>query len=155
MNNSCSGIYKITNCVTDVCYIGSAQNLFRRWKEHQASLKRNKHHSIYLQRVYNKHGADQFKWEVLLYCENKDLLFYEQRAIDLYKPGYNINLTAGSRLGMPCTEQTKQKISNANKGKPSHNKGKSLSDEQKAKISATLSSLQKGKKRGKYNKNKL
>jgi hypothetical protein len=38
-------------------------------------------------------------------------------AIDYIKPVYNINTTAGSRLGIPHTAETKEKISAAQKGK--------------------------------------
>ena len=41
--------------------------------------------------------------------------------------------------GVPCTEERKKKISSANKGKPSHWKGKKLSEEHKAKMSETRS----------------
>jgi hypothetical protein len=37
--------------------------------------------------------------------------------------------------GQPCSEQTKKKISEANKGKPSWNQGKHLSEEMRLKLS--------------------
>jgi group I intron endonuclease len=145
-----SGIYKITNIINNKCYIGSAININKRWAVHRNSLLFNKHHSIYLQRVYNKYGITQLKYEVLLYCDKKDLLFYEQRAIDTYKPEYNLCKIAGSPAGRKASEETKAKmraarknisdetrakLSAAGKGRISPNKGKSPSKETREKLS--------------------
>lgn len=112
-----SGIYKITNTVNNKCYIGSTIDIIRRWKLHKTQLKHNRHHSILLQRSYTKHGIDSFKYSVILYCSVEDLIIYEQKIIDLYKPEYNICSIAGSLLGIKRSEETKQKMSVANKGK--------------------------------------
>lgn len=45
-----SGIYKITNVVNNKIYIGSACNIMQRFSNHKSSLRKGKHHSIYLQR---------------------------------------------------------------------------------------------------------
>ena len=99
MSKVLSGIYRIINTVNNKCYIGSAKNFSRRWTTHKFSLAKNKHHSIVLQRAWNKYGADVFVFEILLYCELKDLIMYEQRTIDKYNPEYNICELAGSTTG--------------------------------------------------------
>ena len=48
-----SGIYKLI--VNDKFYIGSAKNIGIRLSKHILDLERNKHHSIYLQRSWNKY----------------------------------------------------------------------------------------------------
>ena len=113
-----SGIYKITNINNSKCYIGSAIDINRRWSKHKATLKHNTHTNKYLQLAYNKEGKPSiFIYEVLLYCDVKDLLFYEQRAINTYKPEYNICQIAASQLGMKHSEETKKKISSSLKGR--------------------------------------
>ena len=50
--NQC-GIYKLT--INNKIYIGSAKNIGIRLSKHLLDLERNKHHSIYLQRTWNKY----------------------------------------------------------------------------------------------------
>jgi len=114
-----SGIYQIRNIVTDKIYVGSATNLNRRKREHFYYLKRNKHHSILLQRNYNKYGLDYFKFEVLAYCPREYLIKLEQWFLDNSKPSLNINKTADSRLGSKLSKETKVLLSKLKKGSPS------------------------------------
>ena len=106
-----SGIYQIRNKVDGKVYIGSAVLLPKRWREHKSDLRNNKHHSIKLQRAYNKYGEESFVFEILELVEDKaQLINREQYYIDkcdAVKTGYNINKTAGSRLGMKHSEKTK------------------------------------------------
>ena len=118
-----TGIYKIINTQTDKCYIGSAVKIERRWNEHKNLLQKNSHHSRYLQRSWNKHGADSFLFEVLEHVDDKqDLIPREQHYMDLYESyhrekGYNICPTAHSCLGRIHSEETKRKMSTAHKGR--------------------------------------
>ena len=121
MRNANSGIYKITNLKNNKAYYGSAVNLNTRCYEHMRQLKNNEHINNHLQCSYNKYGIAYFSFSILLYCSKKDLLFYEQRFLDAYWDGgkqcYNVCKTAGSVLGYKMSEETKQKISLANKGR--------------------------------------
>ena len=140
-----TGIYKITNTNTNKVYIGSAVNIELRWKEHLNDLKKGLHHSIKLQRSFNKHGVNSFKFEIIEQCDRKDLIKHEQAYIDLlkaYSEGYNSSPTAGSRLGSGQSEETKKKISDSLKGRPSPNKGVVASQATRDK----LSKARKGKK---------
>lgn len=116
-----SGIYKIENTVNSKCYIGSAAHIKNRVQDHKRLLRLNRHCNNYLQNTWNKYGEDNFRFEVLLYCDKENLLFYEQRAIDVYKAvngcGYNICPVAGNQLGFSHSEETKQKLSETNRGK--------------------------------------
>ena len=108
-----SGIYKITNIINSKLYIGSAIDIYLRWKGHIQLLQNNKHHSIYLQNSWNKYGGGNFKFEVIEYIEDKNkLIEREQFYLDTYKPyepqnGYNESPTARSPLGVKHTEETK------------------------------------------------
>jgi group I intron endonuclease len=103
------GIYKITNKKNNKIYIGSAINLSRRWHEHTNYLNINKHFNRYLQNSWNKYGKDSFTFEVIEFVEDENkLLEREQFWIDKLNVidkniGYNINPTAGSRLGSKMT----------------------------------------------------
>lgn len=100
-----SGIYSITHLASGRQYIGSAISFKNRWKTHRADLRRGNHHSRFLQRAWNKHGAGAFEFKVLLICDKHNLIDYEQRCLDGFKPEYNSDLTAGSRLGSRLTPE--------------------------------------------------
>lgn len=112
---TCSGIYQIINLITGDMYIGSAVNLYQRWANHKKGLKQNKHHSIILQRAYNKYGFNKFKFNILLYCDKVNLLCFEQKFLDAYTPKYNICKIAGSSLGTKRTAKQNLKSSLAHK----------------------------------------
>lgn len=159
------GIYVIKNTLNEHCYIGSTRMLTKRRSKHWFLLQRGIHHSKYLQRAYNKYGEYSFRFSVILFCEPFELLRYEQALIDWTKPEYNICQVAGSRLGVPqseeCnrinrlthtgikhSEETKRKISLALLGKPKSDiavknnslghMGHVISEETRRKISTTL-----------------
>ena len=64
-----------------------------------------------------------------------DEQYYIEVFDTLWPNGYN--LTEGGEGCIAC-EETKKKMSNAKKGKPAHNKGKPMSEEQKKKLSDSL-----------------
>lgn len=149
------GIYKITNIINNKCYVGSSVNITGRWYQHKTELKFNKHHSIKLQRSYNKHGVDNFKYEIIEECDIETLIIREQYYIDLfgcYKNGYNSVMSASCpMLGMSHSKETKEilrqkSVGNKNMLNKKHTeetkdkirkklKGVSLSDETKSKMS--------------------
>lgn len=103
-----SGIYQIRNLVTGKVYVGSSKNIRLRWYVHAHELKKNKHHSVLLQRAYNKYGKDAFVYEILTHCPPvKDILeFFEQHHLDAtrcWNPahGYNILRLANFPVRLP------------------------------------------------------
>jgi group I intron endonuclease len=93
-----SGIYKIINIKTNEFYIGSSHKLEKRKRTHFSDLRRNRHHSIHLQRSYNKYGRDNFKFEVIEYCEEVRLLDLENYYLKVLKPEYNMSKDARSPM---------------------------------------------------------
>lgn len=90
-----SGIYKITNKITGKCYVGSTKDFNKRWKRHFKDLREGKHHSIKLQRSYNKYGEDVFVCEVVEEVPyTKDVILEREQfwinKLDAYEHGYNI-----------------------------------------------------------------
>ncbi len=105
-------IYEIRH-VSGKRYIGSAVNLKARWALHRHHLSRGKHHSSKLQRAWNKYGEDGFSLTALMECEDADLLYYEQLALDTFKPWYNCSPTAGSTLGIKHTDRARANMRQA------------------------------------------
>jgi len=134
------GIYKITNNVNGKFYIGSSNNIKRRWRHHKSMLKNGKHTSIHLQRAYDKYGLPAFSFEIIKEVEEKDLLNEEQKMLDFLNPfgkiGYNICETAGNpMLGKNHTEEVKQLLSERLSGENHPHFGKPVSKEWRRKIS--------------------
>lgn len=136
-----SGIYVITNTVNGHRYIGSAIRMRRRWDTHRYELRRGDHHSVYLQRAYNRYGVGAFTFTVLEHiADPADLLLREQFYLDTLAPEYNMAEQAGRPLGRRISDETREKMRLAHLGKP----GRKLSDEARARIAATL----RGRKNG-------
>jgi len=108
-----SGVYLIEHKSTGRKYIGSAVNIEKRWKQHRRQAENGKHHSRFFQRTWSKHGADSFAFKTLLLCDKKNLLMYEQAALDRYAPELNTLSVAGSVLGYRHTEEAKKRMSEA------------------------------------------
>lgn len=111
-----SGIYKIVNVTNGNSYIGSAINLSSRFVQHKSMLLTKTHHSIHLQRAYNKYGRKNFKYIVILICDSNMLLWFEQLFLDTGCGYYNINLMAASRLGSEMNTEQRKRLSEAHKG---------------------------------------
>lgn len=111
-----SGIYAIRNTTNNKQYVGSSANIRIRQKLHVNVLIRNKHHSIVLQRAWNKYGRDAFEFQILEEVNVEDLLVREQFYIDNHKPEYNICPIAGSSRGKLVSEETRKKMSLLRRG---------------------------------------
>lgn len=128
-NKNKSGIYRFTNILTGDCYIGSSVNMSTRFYDHfnLKQVEKNKGKSIFYWAIL-KYGLENFTLEILENCSQDELLIREQYYLDLLKPAYNILKTAGNTLGYKHTDETKEKLSDAQLGK-------THTDETKAKIS--------------------
>ena len=87
------GIYEILNKTTKKSYIGSSKQIEKRWEQHLQALEKEEHHSILLQRAWNKYGKECFEFIVKEECKEEELLEKEQKYLDL-KPGYNVGFQA-------------------------------------------------------------
>jgi group I intron endonuclease len=135
MSNRQSGVYKIRNLINENIYVGSSVNLVGRLRDHRSMLIKNNHHNVHLQNAWNKYGGDAFAFEIIEFCEGVKLTLIarEQHYIDTLNPNYNIARKAYSTLGIKATQETREKISKATKGKPK--KGTPRTEEQKRKMS--------------------
>lgn len=136
-------------------YIGSTFDFDARWKYHKRLLCKGTHTNIHLQSAWNKYGENVFEFSIIEYVD-KGWLVREQYYTDLLNPEYAIQKECvSSRLGVKASEETRRKLSISTKGKrnalgckrsaafkknvSAAHKGKNVSEETKAKISAIMS----------------
>ena len=118
-----SGIYKITVERLDrpnLFYVGQAKDLRFRFYSHTYFLRHGKHVNKKLQRAYNKYGKDKCKFDILLICGVEMLDFYEERIIKSLDCPEMCNVfkeVVRNSKGVRLSEETKAKISAANKGR--------------------------------------
>lgn len=82
-------LYRITNSVNGKVYVGVTFRPNKRWKEHLSS----KSPCVKLRRAMDKHGRDNFEFEILCQGTEEYILGLEPKAIAHYdscKFGYNI-----------------------------------------------------------------
>lgn len=114
MISSC--IYSIRNTFNGKAYVGSAVNFLSRKRCHLNRLRYNRHHSILLQRAWEKHGEGVFEFVVLEeVVDRSNLIEREQHWIDTLRSadpawGYNIAPKAGSRLGSKNSPEARAKM---------------------------------------------
>lgn len=110
-----SGIYCIENIINNKKYIGQSKELNERWRKHISELNHHSHHNDYLQKAWNKYGADCFNFYVLEYCSVDELDIREIYYIELYNTvnrDYGYNLKSGGQFGGSVySEDTRQKMS--------------------------------------------
>lgn len=144
-----TGIYCIENIINNKKYIGQSIHIHRRWSEHKYELNNNFHSNDYLQKAWNKYGADNFKFYIIELCDVNELDAKEDYYILLYNTindNYGYNLQAGGGVNRIISEATRYKLSQASKkarpnrdisGSKNPMFGKSHSDETKEKIRQT------------------
>jgi group I intron endonuclease len=118
-----SGIYQIRCQTNGKVYVGSAVNIARRWRAHICDLTKNRHHSSYLQRAWNKYGPKAFAFDVVELVEIDRLIEREQFHIDatgaaIRAHGFNMSPTAGSCIGVVHSEETRRRLSERARSRP-------------------------------------
>ena len=112
-----SGLYAITHRESGKQYIGSTNNFLLRWREHRSELRHGCHCNQLLQRAWDKYGEEKFSFDVIMICGVDNLLDWEQRFLDGFRPAYNIALKVSSPMkGRKHTLDSRKKMSEAHKG---------------------------------------
>lgn len=88
-----SGIYKITNIITDDFYIGSSVNIEHRWSNHKSPSTWATKPGMKLYQAIIQYGLNNFKFEVVEETDN--LKEREQYWIEQLCPNYNSNNAKG------------------------------------------------------------
>lgn len=129
-------IYRITNNINNKSYIGQTIfSLEKRLKSHYCDTF-TKNSKTKFHNALRKHPTEVWVCEIIEEVDDINLL--NEREIywifhyDTFKNGYNS--TSGGVQYIEITEETKNKISKANKGKSSPNKGKKATEEAKEKM---------------------
>ena len=146
MKENTGVIYRYYNRVNGKSYVGQTTNFNRRERAHtngNGSNSRTLHNAI------KKYGKDAFVVEILEEDVPEELLnkleILHIRFWNCVSPkGYN--LTSGGERAIPC-DDTRRKMSEAKKGKPSPRKGVKLSLE----VRRQMSECRKGKRKGQEN----
>jgi len=140
-NKQKCGIYKWVNKINGKSYVESSVNLSSRLSSYLSINYLTKRASIYNNKIYNAllaYGYNNFRLEILEYCDRSNIIKVEQDYIDRFKPEYNILTKAGSSLNFKHSKETLDKF-----------KSRKLSAEalsnlkKKTKMGATLSPLAK------------
>ena len=84
-----SGIYKITNTITNDFYIGSSKDVKLRWAVHKCQSVWKKYPNKQLYQDMKNYGTDKFVFEILEEVEIEELKEKEQQFIETLKPTYN------------------------------------------------------------------
>jgi group I intron endonuclease len=170
-----SGIYKITCTANGKIYIGSAVDFSVRFRKHVFELNKNIHHSIKMQRAWNKYGEECFDFETIENCDLDNLLVREQHYLDTLlfaqeyirkednrfeRLGYNICPIAGSVLGRKQSKEERLKRSGENNGfyNKTHsseflNRLVEIKTGKKQSIETITKRIKKGKDHYRYGKN--
>lgn len=110
-NKGKSGVYMWTNKVNGKIYVGSSVDLSKRLRNYfNISYLSDFKDIMIIYKALLAHGFDNFKLEILEYCNSSQLIEREQYYIDILKPEYNILKVAGSSLGVKRSIETIAKI---------------------------------------------
>jgi group I intron endonuclease len=78
-------IYQIINNNDGKFYIGSSVNYKSRWAQHIHLLNKNKHSNRHLQNAWNKHGGNNFEFNIIIELFTKEnIQEIEQNYINFY-----------------------------------------------------------------------
>ena len=105
------GIYKIVCKPTGKAYFGSTKDWKPRKSQHLCCLRKGKHHSVHLQRAWNKYGEENFEFVWVENVSPPMLLIVEQKYLDKQKHKMNMAITAeSSPAGLKCSDQRRQRV---------------------------------------------
>ena len=134
------GIYKIQNKTNGKFYVGSSDNVERRFSRHKLDLSKNRHDNQHLQNAWNKYGETSFDFALVRGCPKSDLLLEEQKDLDAWigndlcynmrkdarcptapgskRPAWVVKKYADAQRGIPrWTEEQKKQMSIDRRGR--------------------------------------
>lgn len=91
------GIYKITNKIKNISYIGQSVDIYYRWEAHkkEAYKKESPLYNSYLYRSMRRYGINNFSFEIIEECPSELLNekeIYWIKHFNTYRNGYNNTL---------------------------------------------------------------
>jgi group I intron endonuclease len=116
-------IYRITNLVNQMVYIGfTSQTPTRRWDTHR-SISRNPNHPNYMHvhAAMTKYGSENFAFDVIYQSKDgvhthkvMESLFIAE--YDSFKTGYNLSAGGEGNPGRKHTDETKRRLAEMKSG---------------------------------------
>jgi group I intron endonuclease len=111
------GVYKITNLINNKVYIGESKDIIKRWDNYrkiQCKGQTKLYHSL------KYYGVKNHKFDIILKCEEKDLLYFESCFQEIYvsvENGLNCKYTGRNDIKTRHSIETIEKIKESNKNK--------------------------------------
>lgn len=167
-------IYKIRNIINNKLYIGKAEDVHVRWQKHLSDARTNR--GYVLHNAIRKYGKDNFEISIIEKCDNdeqaviREVFWIAELKTNCSKPenifGYNLTDGGEGIAGHIHTAESRQKMSDALKGKPlseAHKlalsiggKGKILSEAHKSAIRiAGIGKIRTKESKIRYSESKL
>lgn len=115
-NKGKSGIYMLSNQLTNEIYIGQSVDISKRFRNYLNLNYIKSRNKFIISRALIKYGYSNFSLIIMEYCDKLDLTIREQYYLNKLNPQYNILKIAGSSWGFKHSEETKRKISQSLKG---------------------------------------
>ena len=110
-NKGKSGIYMLTNKLTNDIYIGQSIDISKRFRNYFNLSYIKSKGSFRINRALIKYGYSNFSVTILEYCDKSNLILREQYYFNKLNPQYNILKISGSSWDFKHSEKTKTKIS--------------------------------------------
>ena len=107
------GIYTITNTTSGKVYVGQSIDIRKRWVGHRNALDIGRHKNPHLQSAWCLYGEDNFKFAVVIECQQNELTSKEQLILDNVPMDLRYNVgpcVATPRLGCRHTPETIQRL---------------------------------------------
>lgn len=129
-------VYMIQCSATDKIYIGSTRDLKRRTDAHFTMLRHKKHHSLHLQRAFDKHGEAAFSIHIaehindVVFLRAREQMWLNRLAGNLYNVSANASMHVKTEDQMQAHRQ--RMLGNT------FRRGSKMPQEAKAAISASL-----------------
>lgn len=121
-----SGVYTITNLISNKLYVGKSYDIDGRWRQHRSKLNKGLHANEHLQKAWNHYGPTSFQFEILVECSVEQLYseeHYWATLLNVHNKEFGYNMVPTFPNGTTGhSDETKKKISDGNKGKNSGRK---------------------------------
>lgn len=156
-------IYLITNTINNKKYVGQTlrEDINQRWKQHKAKKSIGR----CLKAAYEKHGVENFLFQIICICFNEDCNKYEEEYIKKYNTispnGYNLESGGKNNFTHPDTKKliseklkgrklSEERIEKMKQGMRNY----IITDIKRKEINMKISNKLKGKKLSEEEKNK-
>jgi len=109
-----NGIYQIKNLINNKVYVGSSNNINKRWGQHIYHLNAGTHHSKHLQAAWDKYSKENFAFSILEEVNTSDNIFIKEKdwiiRLNSIDSNYGYNAGIPNESGnTPMTKEGKEK----------------------------------------------